>query len=136
MVIGYRVHHILAPRILNVILGGWLLVSAFAWPHAQAQRTNTWVVGLISVLFALAAMTLPRARYFNTALAVWLVISTAAVLPFRTPGTTLNNTLVAIAIFVLSLVPSHETSGGSPSDEGGAPSIHPATKSSTRATAT
>jgi hypothetical protein len=90
---------------MNTALGVWLFISAFLWPHTVAQRTNTWVLGVLTVIFSVAAMREPRARYLNTILAIWLFISAWA-LPRMSPGTLWNNVLVAIAIFVLSLVPS------------------------------
>ncbi len=62
-------------RIVNIVLGIWLFVSAFIWPHSYAQMTNTWIVGLLCVAFALIAMRVPEVRYLNTLLAVWLFIS-------------------------------------------------------------
>jgi hypothetical protein len=50
-------------------------------------------------------MAVPWVRYLNTLLAIWLFISAWA-LPSRSPGTIWNNVLVAIAIFIVSLVPS------------------------------
>jgi hypothetical protein len=94
-----------SPRIVNLILGVWLFISAFLWPHAQAQLTNTWVCGVLAVIFSLIAMGVPWARYLNTLLAIWLFISAWA-LPTTSVGTIWNNVLVAIAIFVVSLVPS------------------------------
>lgn len=93
------------PRIINVILGVWLFISAFVWPHTQAQMTNTWILGVLCVIFALVAMAVPWVRYLNTLLAIWLFISAWA-LPSVSPGTIWNNVLVAIAIFIVSLVPS------------------------------
>jgi multisubunit Na+/H+ antiporter MnhB subunit len=98
------------PRIINVVLGVWLFISAFAWPHTHAQRTNTWIAGVLAVIFALSATTVPWARYLNTLLAIWLFISAWA-LPTLNAGTVWNNVLVAIAIFVVSLVPSETTRG-------------------------
>jgi hypothetical protein len=92
-------------RVLNVLLGIWLFISAFAWPHSAAQRTNTWIVGVLCVIFALAAMAMSSARYLNTVLAIWLFISAWA-LPTVSVGTIWNNVLVSIAIFIVSLVPS------------------------------
>jgi hypothetical protein len=89
-------------RIINVVLGIWLFISAFIWPHSQAQLTNTWIVGVLCVLFALIALRVHEARYLNTALAVWLFISAFA-LPHVSVGTVWNNALVAIAIFFVSL---------------------------------
>src|SRR5512146_2183812 len=91
-------------RAVNVVLGIWLFVSAFIWAHAPAQQTNTWILGLLCVIFALIAMSSPPARWLNTALSIWLFISVWA-LPHDNLGTQWNNALVAIAIFVLSLVP-------------------------------
>jgi len=93
------------PRIINVILGVWLFISAFVWPHTTSQMTNTWICGVLCVVFALVAMAVPWVRYLNTLLAIWLFISAWA-LPSVSPGTIWNNVLVAIAIFIVSLVPS------------------------------
>jgi hypothetical protein len=101
-----------SPRIINVILGVWLFISAFAWPHTHAQMTNTWICGVLCVIFALVAMAVPWVRYLNTLLAIWLFISAWA-LPMESPGTVWNNVLVAIAIFIVSLVP-----GGVPTRSG------------------
>jgi hypothetical protein len=90
---------------INVVLGVWLFISAFAWPHSHAQHANTWILGVLCVIFALAAMAAPMARYLNTALAIWLFISAWA-LPTASVGTIWNNVLVAIAIFIVSLVPT------------------------------
>ncbi len=93
------------PRIINVILGVWLFISAFIWPHSRAQMTNTWILGVLCVVFALVAMAVPWARYLNTLLAIWLFISAWA-LPTVSAGTVWNNVLVAIAIFIVSLIPN------------------------------
>jgi SPW repeat len=103
--------HSSAPRILQVILGAWLFISAFLWPHSSAEMTNTWVLGVMCVIFALVTMAAPWARYLNTVLAVWLFISAWAI-PDVSAGTVWNNVLVAIAIFIVSLVPSSETDAG------------------------
>lgn len=92
-------------RIVNILLGIWLFISAFIWIHTPAQMTNTWIVGLLAVLFSAIALAVPRARYLNTVLAVWLFIS-VWVIPTVALGTMWNNVLVAIAIFIFSLVPS------------------------------
>jgi hypothetical protein len=93
-------------RIVNVILGVWLFISAFLWPHTYSQMTNTWILGVLAVAFALLAMRVPEARYLNTILAVWLFISVWA-LPTMSVATQWNNALVAIAIFLMSLAPGY-----------------------------
>ncbi len=92
-------------RGIQILLGIWLFISAFIWPHTSAQMNNAWICGVITVVFAVIALRAPQARYVNTALAVWLFISTFA-MPRMSVGTTWNNILVAIAIFIVSLVPS------------------------------
>ncbi|MHB8878479.1 MAG: SPW repeat domain-containing protein [Myxococcaceae bacterium] len=94
-----------AARVLAIILGAWLFLSAFLWPHSAAQYTNTWISGLLCVLFAVVSFARPGARYLNTALSIWLFIS-AFVLPQVSLAGVWNNALVAIGIFVVSLIPA------------------------------
>jgi hypothetical protein len=98
------------PRISMLVLGAWLFISAFLWPHTEAQRTNAWVVGALVVAASLVSARLPQARYANTVLSVWLFLS-VWVLPTMMPGTVWNNLLVAVALFVASMVRT-EVPGG------------------------
>jgi hypothetical protein len=94
------------PRAINIILGIWLFISAFAWPHSNAQMINTAIIGVLAVIFALlASYSVPQARFVDTLLAIWLFISAFA-LPSISPGTIWNNVIVAIVMFAVSLVPS------------------------------
>lgn len=93
------------PRYANAMVGAWLFISAFAWPHADASRTNTWVIGLIAVIVSLWAVATPAVRYVNTAVAVWLFFTTIT-FPHILAATTWNNVIAAVVIFMLSLVPS------------------------------
>jgi hypothetical protein len=92
-------------RWLNVVLGTWLFFSAFVWPHTDASRTNTWILGVLSVVFALRAVWRPVTRFLNALLSIWLFISAYA-LPHVSSGTAWNNAIVAIVMFLASLVPS------------------------------
>jgi hypothetical protein len=89
------------PRMINVLLGVWLFVSAFLWAHATPEQTNTAVLGALCVLFALIGTAVPWARYLNSLLAIWLFVSAWAI-PVERIATTWNNALVAIAIFIVS----------------------------------
>jgi hypothetical protein len=91
-------------RGINVVLGIWLFISAFLWDHSLAERTNTWILGVLCVVFALIAMSTPTARWLNTILSIWLFISVWA-LPHQNLGTMWNNAVVAIIVFLASLVP-------------------------------
>lgn len=93
-----------APRLANAVLGIWLSVSTFIWPHAAAQRSDALVIGILAVAFALSAIQYPTVRYMNSVLAIWLLFSAWAG-EVATDMTRWNNTLVASAMFALSLVP-------------------------------
>jgi hypothetical protein len=110
------------PRVVNVALGIWLFISAFVWPHSPAQMTNTWILGLLCVAFAVAAMYTPQARYLNSALAVWLFISAFA-LPRYNVGTAWNNVIVALVVFFVSLAPSEATVTGGGTTGMGSPKL-------------
>ncbi len=91
-------------RVINLILAIWLFISAFAWQHTTAQRTNTWILGVLAFVFALAAMREPRARFLNTVLGVWLFISAFALASMST-ATVWNNWILGVVIFAVSLIP-------------------------------
>lgn len=93
-------------RIANIVLGVWLLISALLWPHSDAQMTNTLIVGVLCVAFALVAPRVPEVRYLNVVLAIWLLLSVWA-LPTASVATRWNNGLVAIAILAVSMVPGY-----------------------------
>jgi hypothetical protein len=99
------VRHSASPRILSALVGSWVCISAFVWPHPPIQAANTWFVGLLCGFFSLLATSQPRARWVTAVLAVWLFVS-SWLLPNETIGTVWNNVLSAIAIFVLAFVPN------------------------------
>ena len=93
-----------APRIANAVLGLWLFMSVFIWPHTSSQTINTSVIGALSIVIALLGTQYSTIRYLNSVLAVWLLISAWAS-QVATEVTTWNATFVAFAMFALSLVP-------------------------------
>lgn len=99
-------------RWVNAILGVWLFISAFVWPHTGPAQTNTWICGVLAFVFALGAMAAPGIRWLNTLLAIWLFFATWAIYHL-TAGTLWNNMIVAVVIFCLSFVPSERA--GTPS---------------------
>lgn len=92
-------------RYLNILLGLWLFISAFAWPHRAWQWENTWIMGVITILVGFIAVGVPAARFVNTLVGIWLVISALGAVA-QSPATRWNNVLVGIAIFIVSLVGS------------------------------
>jgi hypothetical protein len=97
-------------RVVNVILGAWLIISSFVWPHTGRQMGNTWIVGVVTIGIALLSVESPGLRFVNVAAGIWLAISSFA-FPTISAGTTWKNVIVGLAIALVSLVPFH---GGSP----------------------
>ncbi len=89
-------------RVLELVVCVWLALSAFAWPHSNVQRTDTWVVGVAGAAVALVSLYADRRfGYINALLAVCLLISTWA-LPGLHKATMFNNLIVALALFFLA----------------------------------
>ena len=94
--------------IANLILGAWLIVSAFSWPHTFAAQSNTWVVGIAIAGFSLWAVFDRDLRWVTTTLGVWLFIS-AFVLPSGSSMTLWNNIIVALLVVAFSLTEGDAT---------------------------
>jgi hypothetical protein len=94
---------VLWPAWVNLLVGVWLVITAFAWPHAAATQTNTWVVGALIAVSALWAMFVPAIRYVDTFLATWLFFSAIGFAGNTTPW---HDVIAAIVVFLVSLVPT------------------------------
>lgn len=92
-------------RIVNAVLGLWLVASALLWPHSAAQAANAIACGILVVSAAVAALRIERARYVNVALGAWLVIS-AFLLPTLRFGTQVNHVVVGTTVLALALIPT------------------------------
>jgi hypothetical protein len=90
-------------RIFNALIGIWLFVTAFMWPHTSTEMTVTILAAIVTFGLAILAMYTFAARYLNAFIAVLLFI-TALTLPTLSRATQWNNAIVAIAIFVAALV--------------------------------
>ena len=94
-------------RAITMVVGVWLFISAFVWPHTRFETNNTWILGVLCFLFAYLSLRAPAVRYLNALVAIWLFVSAFA-LPAAESRTVWNNAIVAIIIFVLSLTPGEE----------------------------
>ena len=90
-------------RIFNVLIGVWLIVSAFAWPHTSTMTTTTVACGLLTAALSIATIYYRSARYLNLAVAV-LLFGATALLSSRADPTFWNNVIAAMAIFVAALL--------------------------------
>ena len=93
------------PRWVNFLIGIWLIISAFAWPHAAGARANTWILGALIAIASLWAVFTPGARFLNTIFAIWLFFATL-VIYHASSATVWNNVIAAVVVFVLSLIPN------------------------------
>ncbi len=91
-------------RLVNVALGAWLFASAFLWPHIGANAFSTWLTGLFVAASALMAIWAPAMRWLTTICAIWLFL-TAVFFAHVSGFTAIHDAVVAIAVFVVSLVP-------------------------------
>src|SRR3954471_5600697 len=97
--------HVAWPRWAHFVIGIWLIISAFAWPHAAGARANTWILGVLIAIASLWALHTPGARFLNTLFAIWLFFATLVL--YHVSGATVwHNLIAAVAVFVLSLIPS------------------------------
>ncbi len=90
-------------RVANVVLGAWLFLSAFLWPHGGPQFHNAWISGTIIVTVAMAGLGgAQRARLVNSAVGGWLLVSSLLLGPITT-GTFWNHVAVGVAVGVFGL---------------------------------
>lgn len=90
------------PRMINLALGAWLFVSAFLLPRAGVAFTNTWIMGVVIVGFALLEMAAPLARWVNALAGAWVFIA-ALVIPHVSIASFWNDLIVGAAVAILSL---------------------------------
>jgi hypothetical protein len=97
-------------RYLSAMLGAWLVFSAFSWPHSASAQTNIWVTGALICVASLAGIAKPALRWAVTALSVWLFFSTL-LLTNSSFVRSWHDTLIAVLILTLSLVPNGSARG-------------------------
>lgn len=94
-------------RELELLLGAWLFVSTFLWPHPGGSRRATWVTGIAIAVFSVVASSRPRLRIANALLGAWLLLSTLLV--FNSSRETVwNNMVVGLIVLTSSLYPRSE----------------------------
>ena len=90
----------------DIILGLWLLFSAFLWRTSPAHMVNAALIGVASVtLGAVALRGHGWARWLVGGLAVWLVVS-LWVLPRGSASLVANHLFVGTLLFGFSVLPT------------------------------
>lgn len=93
-------------RAASAILGLWLFLSAFLWPHTFFDQTNAWVMGIAVVTLAMFGLSgLTWARYANAAIGAWLMVS-AILAPRVATATFWNHLLVGFGLVIFGLSPT------------------------------
>jgi hypothetical protein len=86
--------------VLNLLIAGWLFVSAFVLGHTEASAWNATIVAVLvaaAALFAFSMPGRPGLRWLIAVLAVWLFAATM-VIPHVTMGAIINEVAVALAL--------------------------------------
>jgi hypothetical protein len=92
-------------RVVNLVVGFWLFVSAFLWQHSRAERLNAWIIGVVAVSAALAGLSGRRwGRFVNVAAGGWLIVS--SLVPTISRLTFWNHMLVGLLLAMFGVAPS------------------------------
>jgi hypothetical protein len=94
----------MAARVLSIVIGALFAATAFLWPHDSAQFWNTIVVGAAIVVVAFLSLGAPRARFMNSVLGVWLLLSPLIFQPIQM-GSFYMDFLTGATILLLSFAP-------------------------------
>ena len=90
-------------RVAVLVLSVWVLFSGNAFAHTRPNQINSAAVGGALFFFGAIAIRHEWARYVTLALGIWLFAFTA-IIGRSDPIIFWNNAMVALAVFVLSLV--------------------------------
>jgi hypothetical protein len=63
-------------RWTSILMGGWLIASAFAFDRLFGARANSAICGVIAIAVALYAIVAPQFRRVNTVVGAWVILST------------------------------------------------------------
>jgi hypothetical protein len=90
-------------RIAVVVLGVWVMFSTNAWALTRPSQINNAIVGAGLFFFGVISIGHEWARYVTLALGIWL-FAFAAFVSRGSAVTFWNDAMVALAVFILSLV--------------------------------
>jgi len=90
-------------RFLNVLLGVWLVLSAFILPHTFDEAMVAWILGALIALSSATSFVAHEISYIDAIFAVLLGAS-ALVLSKAPAVTRINEGGIALAVLVLSIL--------------------------------
>jgi hypothetical protein len=95
------------PRYANLLIGIWMFVSAFAWPHSRDSCAAAWISGAGISMNAFAGIWASPMRWFNVLLGGMSLVWQASAAQAAGDSLSFTNGVVTSAlVIVLSLVPS------------------------------
>jgi len=97
-------------RYANFLLGVWLFVSAFAWPHSRDACAAAWISGTMIAMVAFAGIWASPVRFFNVILGGIALVWQAAAAS-QEPTARMNGIIVSALVIALSLVPPRRPAG-------------------------
>jgi hypothetical protein len=95
------------PRLFQVALGLWLILTVFLWPHSRVQASLALGAGAMTVLLSLIAVKFSSIRILVGLVGVWLLLG-SLVRP-ASAMTLVSNLLVALLILGFSFLPVGDT---------------------------
>ena len=102
------------PRIVEFMLGSWLLISPFIFHHAPDQRL-LWItdMGCGSAVVAISLLSYaPGFRYLHLAtvgVSLWLISFGYFYQPYPTPPASQNDILTGLLLAMFAIIPNEAT---------------------------
>lgn len=92
-------------RIINTILGIWMMVAPSALDYGEREANNAYIFGANITTVAIIAMaeSVRNVRWLNFLMGLWLIMA-PWVLNFEKSEAIINDTIVGIVVAGLSMV--------------------------------
>jgi hypothetical protein len=91
-------------KMFNVVVGTWLIVSAYAWPHDERMLKATIACGLLTVALSIASLFSDRTPRYLTVGVAFILMLFSAVHVGRHDPVFWNNLVVAFVVSATMLV--------------------------------
>ncbi len=93
------------PRVVNALVGAWLVASVLIWPHYGPEGFNTLITGLLVLTVAPISAFAPRMRFGTALLGAWLFL-TSFVFVHALRVTFFHDLAASIVLLAIAAVPS------------------------------
>ncbi len=92
-------------RILNTLIGLWMMIAPAFWGYKKVASDNAYIVGALIATVAIVSMaeSVRDVRKINMFLGAWLIIAPWT-LTYHTGISVLNDTIAGFSVLFLSMV--------------------------------